>query len=187
MAGKRLPDEIYNARWLARITSKCVRSESGCLLWQGIRTWNGYAQDQYRMKTRTLHRKMYEVTHDVTLPRDIDVCHSCDVRHCIEPSHLWTGTRKQNVDDMTAKARHWSKVKTHCKHGHEFTPENTEIRQSRGKPGQGRACKTCMRIRSRVSAGWPKGLAETLGITPKGYRPVKGRFPRKKKAATPVR
>lgn len=169
MAGKRLPDAEYNAKWLVRITSKCVRDENGCLLWQGLKTWNGYAQDQYRTKTKQLHRVMYQIVHNVTLPSNIDVCHSCDVRHCIEPKHLWTGTRKQNVDDMTAKARHWSKVKTHCKHGHPFTPENTEVRKSRGKPGQGRACKTCCRIKQRMKAGWTREEAESIGNVPPGY------------------
>ena len=170
MRNRRLPDEIYNARWIARITSKCIRDEqTGCLLWPGIKTYNGYAQDQYRGKTKGIHRVMYQIVNNVQLPTEIDVCHTCDVRHCVEPSHLWAGTRKDNVDDMTAKARHWSKVKTHCKHGHEFTPENTEVRKSRGKPGEGRACKTCSRIRNRIRAGWTREEAESMERVPSGY------------------
>lgn len=46
----------------------------------------------------------------------------------------------------------WQAGKTHCKHGHEFTPGNTRIREDRGskaKPGaMKRECLTCARLRS---------------------------------------
>lgn len=38
--------------------------------------------------------------------------------------------------------------KTHCRHGHEYTPENTYIRPSDGS----RACRTCMYTRHRDAA-----------------------------------
>lgn len=168
----------YDAHWVERVKARCVVDANGCWLWPGSKSLNGYAQTSYRSKGCRVHRTMFEIVNNVSLPSTVDVCHTCDVRHCVNPAHLWVGTRKDNVDDMTAKARHWSKVKTHCKRGHEFTPENTEIRQSRGKPGQGRACKTCQRARMRIAAGWPEDLAYSLPPTAPGAEPVGGKWRR---------
>lgn len=64
----------------------------------------------------------------------------CPHRRCVNPRHTATATRAEN------SRRSWVAVKTHCKNGHEFTPENTYRRP--GQPTQ-RICRACVRERSR--------------------------------------
>ena len=35
----------------------------------------------------------------------LDICHSCDNPRCCNPSHLWEGTRQQNLKDAANKGR----------------------------------------------------------------------------------
>lgn len=60
--------------------------------------------------------------------------------------NLRYGTPKENSDDARFHGSLANAQKTHCKRGHEFTPENT----GKGKTGAGsitRVCRTCARER----------------------------------------
>ena len=49
-----------------------------------------------------------------------------------------------------SKGRHWNTRKTHCKHGHEFTAENTRVRI--GHSGnEVRSCLECERLASPLT------------------------------------
>lgn len=157
----------YDAKWIARITARSTRTESGCLLWPGNTNRKGYGQTGYKGKTVIIHRHLYQLVRGVTLGRWQFVCHSCDTPNCLSIEHLWVGTPKENSEDATRKGRHHNTVRTHCPEGHEYTPENTFISACGF-----RNCIKCQRIRQRVRAGWPRELAETLPPQPKGARVV---------------
>lgn len=170
----KLDDAEYNARWIERVKGHCTVSDKGCWLWQHLRTYNGYAQYGYRGKSKTVHRVMYQIVNNVKLPSTLDVCHSCDFRACVNPDHLWVGTRKQNMQDCSAKGRADGQWKTHCKRGHPLSGDNLYINAT----SQLRSCKTCARRRGRIRNGWPVELADAMGPVPHGYRPVNAKHSR---------
>lgn len=146
--GFRIPDAVYNARWLARVKSRTVVSERGCWIYQGWLHARGYGQDVYRGKSVGIHRKTFELTHNVSLTKVQYICHSCDIKQCCNPDHLWLGDTSSNMLDFVVKGKHYWRNKTHCPKGHEYTPENTYIRAaSAGQRAGSRACRECTRLR----------------------------------------
>lgn len=78
-----------------------------CWNWQGSRCGlhAEYGQTFYNGHRLTAHRGAWLLsTGTLPLPR-LEVCHSCDNPLCCNPSHLWIGTHKQNMEDKAAKGR----------------------------------------------------------------------------------
>lgn len=149
----RLSDEDYRTHWIARVRAKCIDNDRGCWHWTGHVGSKGYGQTTYRGHGNAdLHRRMYEVWHRVELAYGQQVCHSCDNRRCCNPEHLWVGDSTANRRDQLAKGRDYFSALTHCKRGHEFTPENTYMRRPYGKKGPSRVCRACQRLRNREAA-----------------------------------
>jgi hypothetical protein len=76
----------------------------GCWEWMGCRVHNGYGQVRIGGKNMLAHRAMYEKEHG-PIPDGLWVLHKCDNRPCINPDHLFLGTRQDNVNDMLQKGR----------------------------------------------------------------------------------
>jgi hypothetical protein len=159
--------QISDAEYLSKLKSKLILQPNGCRTMRSCHP-EGYGGMSYRGRAWRAHLLMYKLTQG-DVPPGMVVMHICDNPPCCNPDHLRLGTKADNNRDMFAKKRnvynpaHYTK----CKSGHEFTPENTAY----SKEGH-RKCKRCQLIKCRVAAGWPRELAETLPVTPKGHRPV---------------
>lgn len=146
--GAKLPDAIYNLRWVAKIRSRCIVDENGCWLWQGHVRANGYGDANYRARNVMVHRKIFELLNGIKLERLEYVCHRCDVKHCCNPQHLWKGNNGLNKKDETSKGKNFWANKMYCPKGHPYTPENTAYHECR--PGViSRSCLECARERNR--------------------------------------
>lgn len=151
-----IPKAEYDRVWLERVRANADRSPTGCLISRASTNDWGYPQTNYRGKTIRIHRQLFLVVHGVTLHRKIDVCHTCDVRSCIEITHLWQGTRQQNLQDASAKGRIHCQKKTHCTRGHSYAEHGVR----HGKD-QWRQCRICARGRQRLRDGWSEEEAFT--------------------------
>ena len=92
---------------LKRFISKVKVLENGCHEWTAGLHRDGYGKFQNDGKTVQTHRVAYKLFVG-EIPNKLWVLHSCDNRKCVNPAHLFLGTRKDNIDDMDSKKRRGS-------------------------------------------------------------------------------
>lgn len=122
----------------------------GCWEWTAYIKPYGYGYFAVRRSHPVqAHRVAWQLTNG-PIPAGKYVCHSCDNRKCVRPSHLFVGTAHDNSFDMARKGRATRHMahRDYCKRGHAFTPENTarfSYRSALGVPKVGRSCRACKR------------------------------------------
>jgi len=130
-----------------RFWAKVEKRPDGCWEWTGGTTGStGYGQFWVKHRHQLAHRFSYTVIHGLEIPPGLTIDHLCRNRLCVNPAHLEPVTNRVNVLRGNGPAARNAK-KTHCKRGHEFTPENTyRQRRKRGVVARlRRTCRTCRR------------------------------------------
>lgn len=92
-------------RDIKRFWSKVlVLGDNGCWIWTGSKL-RGYGLFSLNGKTRQAHRISWMLANGREPLPKMDICHTCDNPSCINPAHLWEGTRAQNIKDAWEKGR----------------------------------------------------------------------------------
>jgi hypothetical protein len=88
------------ARLLARtkvMASECWHYETATIV--------NYGGIRYLDRNMKTHRASWLV-HRSPVPEGLCVLHRCDNRRCVNPEHLWLGTKTDNLADKVARGRH---------------------------------------------------------------------------------
>ncbi len=154
---KTIPERVLE-RTKERLLAQIEIDENGCWLWTGRQTVHGYGKLTVAQHDVTTHRLAWMALngpipdlHPGTA-HGTCVCHTCDVRTCINPAHLWLGSIGDNLRDCAEKGRNAIRetakkaalmraTKLACINGHPYLPDNLYI-CTRGK----RQCRICRQL-----------------------------------------
>lgn len=118
-----------------------IAAPADCWRWLAYIAPTGYGNFRIDGRPHPAHRVAYRL-HVGEIPDGLVIDHLCRNRTCVNPDHLEPVTNRENVVRGVAAEVNRDRMlaRTHCKNGHEFSPENTST-DNRGR----RRCKACHR------------------------------------------
>lgn len=153
---------------------------SGCWLWTSSITGTGYGTISLGGRAdgrEQAHRVAWELYRG-SIPPGLCVLHRCDNRLCVNPDHLFLGTKADNTHDMLAKGRE----ARGARHGSRTKPE--EFREGCRRGGmkgeahhQARLTEDLVaQIRRRVASGaTSEAVAAEFGVAGSTIRRIAAR------------
>lgn len=82
-----------------------IHDEDSCWEWTASKNKWGYGKFGVKGKHLGSHRVALTLHNNQEIPDGLSVLHRCDNPTCVRPSHLFTGTQKDNMQDKAAKGR----------------------------------------------------------------------------------
>ncbi|NNF57032.1 MAG: hypothetical protein HKN04_02215 [Rhodothermaceae bacterium] len=79
--------------------------DGSCALWTGAKHERGYGRIRWHGRTIASHRLAWRLETGGYPPVEMMVLHHCDRPGCVEPTHLYLGTAKDNYAAMRERGR----------------------------------------------------------------------------------
>jgi hypothetical protein len=102
-------DETWNGTFVKRFWAKVqIKERDDCWPWTGATMGYGYGHISKNGRSHgheVAHRAMWKIKFG-PIPEGFQVLHKCDNPICVNPSHLFLGTTKDNIQDCLKKNRH---------------------------------------------------------------------------------
>lgn len=108
---------------IARFMAK-VQITDGCWLWSGARTGARYGELRVDGRPATTHRLSWTLFVG-PIPDGLCVCHHCDTPPCVNPAHLFLGSKADNNADKCRKGRRRGGGGYGDRNGRRTHPEST--------------------------------------------------------------
>lgn len=135
--------------WQVRIKSKLAYSAetfrgSPCWIFTGSLDSSGYGLLWSVNTMRKAHRLTY-VEAKGPIPKGLQIDHLCRNRACCNPDHLEAVTTQENTrrGKLSEARGKFNAAKTHCPHGHPYSPENTYHGLREDRRTKRRDCRVC--------------------------------------------
>lgn len=115
-----------------RFLEKFEQSD-GCWEWKGGKDCAGYGYIHVFRASERVNKRHMMKAHVFSwclktgkLSTDGFICHTCDNPSCVNPEHLYEGTRQDNVDDMVRRKRNYTGGCRHSGESHYKSNLNQE-------------------------------------------------------------
>jgi len=151
---------------------------TGCWLWAASVFKGGYGRLRTSEHEIAYAHRVSWALHHGPVPAGSHVLHRCDNPPCVNPDHLFLGTHEDNMADMAAKGRHFSKARPervargdrHWARAHPERAAHGERHGSRTRPDrvargerQGSAKLADMSV-ALIRAAWRSGVVQQRAL-----------------------
>lgn len=93
--------EAFDERWIPE-------PNTGCWLWTGSIDKDGYGVlSRGAGKPQLKAHRVSVALSGRSIPPGMCACHKCDTPCCVNPNHIYVGTRAENNRDISLRARGW--------------------------------------------------------------------------------
>ncbi len=92
-------DEMKNRFW------EKVKKTETCWIWRAFKNKQGYGRFGIKAGECVNASRVSWTMKNGSIPEGLFICHTCDNPSCVNPDHLFAGSRQDNINDMMIKKR----------------------------------------------------------------------------------